>query len=200
MRYGKSAGCHEIDPAARRKPSMTLKKAQPGAPFGWNSEGEPYRGTQYSILNKNGELKFASISSRNGNPQFFWKRLSELTAKVATSALETHGTPADLLAGESMVCLVRDIFDASTVKAVRAVFVRLLGQATVEQFEACSGSAQPDAAGSSGVVKTDAPAVKPEASESSSATGKKRKARMLLADEMKATAQAEKRGKGEIVD
>ena len=94
-----------------------------------------------------------------------------------------------------------DIFDASTVAAVRAVFVRLLGQATVEQFEACSDSDQPDAAGSSGVVKTDAPAVKPEVAESSSsATGKKRKARMLLADELKATAQAEKRGKAEIVD
>jgi len=42
MRYGKSKQKYkEIDPAARQKPGQSLKKAAPGAPFGWNWKGEP---------------------------------------------------------------------------------------------------------------------------------------------------------------
>ena len=50
MRYGQSAGTHEIDPAVRRKPSQGLKKAAPGAPFGWTSDGAPYIGTQCEAI------------------------------------------------------------------------------------------------------------------------------------------------------
>ena len=95
MRYGKSLGNHELDPTARRKPNMSLKKAAPGAPFGWTSDGSPYVGTQYAVRSKPGaglQLQFASLSTRNGAPQFYWKPLVGVSAKVALSALETHGS------------------------------------------------------------------------------------------------------------
>ena len=51
MKYGnpKHFFNNEIDPNARRKEGMGLKKAQPGAPYGWTRTGEPYCGTQYEV-------------------------------------------------------------------------------------------------------------------------------------------------------
>ena len=55
MRYGKS-GVQQIDPSARRRAGQSLKKAAPGAPFGWCGDGTPYIGTQYGIKAANGQL------------------------------------------------------------------------------------------------------------------------------------------------
>ena len=75
MRYGKSSGVLEIDPAVRRSSGQSLKKAAPGAPFGWTSEGTPYIGTQYCIQASPQGFKFASLSTRNGNSNYYWKPL-----------------------------------------------------------------------------------------------------------------------------
>ena len=101
MRYGKSAGVVNVDETKRRQPGQGIKSAAPGAPFGWTSEGTPYIGTQYCIKgSQSGVLKFASLSTRNGNPQYYWKDLSGLSKKVALSALETHGSVEAILASE----------------------------------------------------------------------------------------------------
>ena len=83
--YGKSAGNLEIDPTARRQPNDSLKKAAPGAPFGWTTEGTPYIGTQYCIR---GTTDFCSLSTRNGAARYFWRSIGNLTSRVAMSAME----------------------------------------------------------------------------------------------------------------
>ena len=69
MRYGKSAGRLDINPTARRSPGQGLKKAAPGAPFGWCSSGTPYIGTQYAVKGTGSAMQFASLSTRNGAEQ-----------------------------------------------------------------------------------------------------------------------------------
>lgn len=207
MRYGKSSGVHEVDETARRQPSQTLKKAQPGAPFGWTEDGTPYHGTTYAIKLSPGGLKFASISSRKaGAPQFFWKNLSELSAKVALSALETHGSVAGLRAGESDAN-AGDIFDAEVIQKARAVFVRAVGEETMRRFEDAESDSEPpedDAkeekpAASDAVKKEATPGASSSSSSKTSekdvseAVGKKRKARMAMADEIKAEVEASKK-------
>ena len=175
---------------------MSLKKAAPGAPFGWTSDGSPYVGTQYAVRSKPGaglQLQFASLSTRNGAPQFYWKPLVGVSAKVALSALETHGSVSALLAGESMLP-VCDIFEADQVAAVRAAFVRLLGEAVLSSFETadeaeeakCGGG--PSGSTAAPLKAEEAPPSAPAKSEAeSSAVGQKRKARMALADGIKLT-------------
>ena len=64
MRYGKDKDvCLEIDPSARRQPGQTLKKAAPGAPYGWTRDDRPYIGTQYAISVCG--TQFASVSTRD---------------------------------------------------------------------------------------------------------------------------------------
>ena len=119
MRYGQNKSkCLEIDPAARRKPSQTLKKAAPGAPFGWTSDGRPYIGTQYRVSADG--LSFASVSTRNGYEQEYWQPIRNVSAKVATSALETHGNTSALLGSEML--------DAARSQQVRAHFASVLGE------------------------------------------------------------------------
>ncbi len=202
MRYGKSEGRHELDPTLRRKPHMSLKKAQPGAPFGWAASGEPYIGTQYCVRG----TEFASLSTRNGTPQYFWKPLKGLTKKVALSALETHGTVGGLLAGTSgFPCA--EVLPAEELAAVRRVFVKLLGEETVALMEKGGGDLEPKAeqgcqkAGSG--VKTEEKgaeaigtsrelgAVKSEVGEEPSCkVGDKRKARMQMVDKIVAATKA----------
>ena len=116
MRYGAEKSKHlEIDPAARRKQGQSLKKAAPGAPFGWDHEGRPYIGTQCDTADSKGDrgscsrlcrnsshlravifadrvsadgTRFASVSTRNGGEQEYWQPMVCVSAKVATSALE----------------------------------------------------------------------------------------------------------------
>ena len=85
MRYGPNL--HELDPAVRRKSTQSLKKAAPGAPFGWTDNGEPYIGTRYAVRGDH----FASVSTRNsgGSGMYYWKRLADVSKKVALSAIET---------------------------------------------------------------------------------------------------------------
>ena len=82
MRYGPNL--HELDPAVRRKPTQSLKKAAPGAPFGWCKSGAPYIGTQYCVRGS----QFASLSTRNGGATYYWKPLSTVSKKVALSAID----------------------------------------------------------------------------------------------------------------
>ena len=142
MRYGKSSGVLEIDPAVRRSSGQSLKKAAPGAPFGWTSEGTPYIGTQYCIQASPQGFKFASLSTRNGNSNYYWKPLNGLSATVALSALETYGAVDHLCAGESRLPL-RDIMSPVQIAKVRAVFVGLLGADVVASFESVADT--PDA-------------------------------------------------------
>ena len=135
MRYGKSSGVLEIDPAVRRSSGQSLKKAAPGAPFGWTSDGTPYIGTQYCIQASPQGFKFASLSTRNGNSNYFWKPLNGLSATVALSALETHGAVDHLCAGESRLPL-SEIMSPVQIAKVRAVCVR---QCSTE----CRGIPQP---------------------------------------------------------
>ncbi len=188
MRYGKSSGMHEIDPAVRRKPSQSLKKAAPGAPFGWTVEGTPYIGTQYCVQDSPQGFKFASLSTRNGNSNYFWKPLHGLSKKVALSALETHGAVDCLCAGESGLPL-KDIMSPDQIAKVRAVFSGLLGADVVARFESAADADAPLAAPSSEVK----PDVKQVASEEKqrSLMGEKRKARMAMVDEMKRTEQSD---------
>ena len=221
MRYGKSAGVHEINEQARRRPNMSLKKAQPGAPFGWTSEGEPYKGTTYALKDSASGLKFASVSTRNaGNPAYFWKSLSDVSAKVALSALETHGTVRNLQAGESSAP-AGEVFEEEILVKAERLFVRLLGAETVKRFEDAEKQAAADARADDQsdsdvseppddeeeeVPAPDSNKMTPSASssksvlEESKAVGKKRLARMALADEIKATQQANKAARPVALD
>ncbi|EOD11612.1 hypothetical protein EMIHUDRAFT_465033 [Emiliania huxleyi CCMP1516] len=119
---------------------MTLKKAQPGAPFGWTSEGMPYIGTQYCVDFRTPTGRLASLSTRNGGEAYHWQSLGGVSAKVASSALETHGRIDQLMAGESgRPC--GEILSASDLATVRAAFVRVLGEEVVRQFEAAGEEA-----------------------------------------------------------
>lgn len=194
MRYGKSSGVLEIDPAVRRSSGQSLKKAAPGAPFGWTSEGTPYIGTQYCIQASPQGFKFASLSTRNGNSNYYWKPLNGLSATVALSALETHGAVDHLCAGESRLPL-RDIMSPVQIAKVRAVFVGLLGADVVASFESVADTPDAPLSAPSSEVK---PEVKEDASEEKqrSRTGEKRKARMAMVDEIKRTKQSEDRHGG----
>ena len=194
MRYGKSSGVLEIDPAVRRSSGQSLKKAAPGAPFGWTSEGTPYIGTQYCIQASPQGFKFASLSTRNGNSNYYWKPLNGLSATVALSALETHGAVDHLCAGESRLPL-RDIMSPVQIAKVRAVFVGLLGADVVASFESVADTPDAPLSAPSSEVK---PEVKEDASEEKqrSRTGEKRKARMAMVDEIKQTKQSEDRHGG----
>lgn len=220
MRYGKSSGCVEIDPTVRQKPGQKPKSAAPGAPFGWNSAGTPYIGTQYCIkMNQRSGLQFASLSTRNGDKQYYWKPLASLSKKVALSALETYGSPNNLLAGESDGITIGEVLPPDQLKAARDVFTRLVGTDVLAQFEAAddeSSSGSPNEADDEPTpevkaqVEKDDTAVKGEASNSkarastsassSNATGqqeslmvsKKRKARMELVDDLKVIDDAKK--------
>lgn len=210
MRYGKSAGVTDLDETVRRKPGQSLKSAAPGAPFGWTSEGAPYIGTQYCVKGSKSGLKFASLSTRNGGAQYYWKDLGSLSKKVALSALETHGAVENLLAGESgLPC--GDCLDPADLAAVKTVFTRLVGAETLRQFE-LSAKAEPETkveakAEAAAAVKAEptktTPPGKAEAEEAAamvgegSKVGEKRKARMELNDAIKAddaVASAVKRG------
>ena len=183
---GKSTGVHAIDPHARRKQGMTLKKAQPGAPFGWTSEGTPYSGTQYCVDFRTPTGRLASLSTRNGGEAYHWQSLGGVSAKVASSALETHGRIDQLMAGESgRPC--GEILSASDLATVRAAFVRVLGEEVVRQFEAAgeeAGEAEVKSEEAKSEVKREvkAEAGKAEAGrEAETSMDKKRKARMVRA-------------------
>ena len=187
MRYGKSAGVHQIDETKRRQPSQKLKSAAPGAPFGWTNEGMPYIGTQYCLRAKGDRsFQFASLSTRNGGAQYYWKPLNELSAKVALSSLETHGAVENLLAGESQIPASK-IFDAAQLAAIKRVYEKLLGAERLAQFEACSDTAVDEGAD---MPSTSAKAAGPSAMEpeESRVVSKKRAARMALVDDLKAEA------------
>ena len=124
-------------------------------------------------------------------PQFYWKPLMGVSAKVALSALETHGSVSSLLAGESMLPL-SEILEATQAAAVRAAFVRLLGEAVVSSFETTAEGGDSNGSGPSGsaaapVKDEDAPSAQPKLEAEASAVGQKRKARMALADGIKLT-------------
>jgi hypothetical protein len=175
------------DETLRRKPGQSLKKAVLGAPFGWTAEGTPYIGTQYCVKGGPRDLKFASLSTRNGGEQYFWKSMTTLTSKVALSALETHGTVGNLRGGESSAPC-SEILPPESLDAARAVFVRLLGEETVRKFEDTEAVASKS---QEAVVATDAPGSSSGGTsktdmEHESAVGQKRKARMAMADEVKA--------------
>ena len=190
MRYGKSEA-QQIDPTLRRRKEQKLKSAAPGAPFGWCADGTPYIGTQYCIKASKNGLQFASLSTRNGSAQYYWKALSTVSSKVALSALETHGRVESLLANESRLP-IGDVLDAEQVAAVRAVFSKLLGKDTLQQMEAAGEEA--DAADKQ--VAGDTPSgigVKAEVGEgSTSLVGAKRLARMEAADAISAASEAKK--------
>ena len=91
MKYGNPAHFfnNEIDPNARRKEGMGLKKAQPGAPYGWTRTGEPYCGTQYEV-DIDGK-RWNSLSTRDGHRDN-WRTFASVTTKVAQSAYEHYGS------------------------------------------------------------------------------------------------------------
>ena len=91
MKYGnpKHFFNNEIDPNARRKEGMGLKKAQPGAPYGWTRTGEPYCGTQYEV-DIDGK-RWNSLSTRDGHRDN-WRTFASVTTKVAQSAYEHYGS------------------------------------------------------------------------------------------------------------
>ena len=200
MRYGKSAA-QEIDPTVRRPANAKLKSAAPGAPFGWKSDGTPYIGTQYCIKQKGSNgFQFASLSTRDGGARYFWKDLSGVSAKVALSAIETHGCVEAILAGESTL-RIGSVLEPSALRAVRAAFVRLLGKEALERLESVSDPEDDDDAETGGTAAADpakmatqeksTPAAAPNASsgavceEQSKVCGKKRVARMAMVDEIK---------------
>ena len=165
---------------------QALKKAQPGAPFGWTSEGTPYIGTQYCVDFRTPTGRLASLSTRNGGEAYHWQSLGGVSAKVASSALETHGRIDQLMAGESgRPC--GEILSASDLATVRAAFVRVLGEEVVRQFEAAgeeAGEAEVKSEEAKSEVKREvkAEAGKAEAGrEAETVMDKKRKARMVRA-------------------
>ena len=197
MRYGPNL--YELDPAIRRKPQQSLKKAAPGAPFGWNAHNnEPYIGTRYAVRG----TQFASVSTRNGSSgQYYWKSLSSLSAKVALSAVETHGTVEKLWAGESRGTLA-DVMEPEDLARVRAVFVRLIGEEQLRKLESADDEDPADD------TKLDVkPDVKPEVDRATAspmfegdagkALDSKRKKRMEMVDEINGIANAEKVAKSE---
>ena len=88
MKYGNPAlhFNNPINPSARRKEGMGLKKAQPGAPYGWTRTGEPYCGTQYEV-DIDGK-RWNSLSTRDGHRDN-WRTFASVTTKVAQSAYES---------------------------------------------------------------------------------------------------------------
>ena len=88
-------------------------------------------------------FQFASLSTRNGAPAFFWKELSGVSQKVALSALETHGSVEGLLAGESSAT-ISQVLDPDQLAAVRAVFKRIVGEETLARFAAAEKEAEDD--------------------------------------------------------
>ena len=180
MRYGKP-GHLEIDPEARRQPGQSLKKAAKGAPFGWTSDGRPYGGTKYGV-SADGRT-FYSISTRDGGEQRYAKPLREVSARVATSALETHGAVRRLVgmaAAPPEVC-----------KAVEAAFVGKVGRDFMESISTVTDAA---ARASKRRKKSDpeaaeaAPSADPVALEAADAAA--RSARMLLVDAARESAAA----------
>ena len=91
MKYGNPANFfnNPINPSARRKEGMGLKKAQPGAPYGWTRTGEPYCGTQYEV-DIDGK-RWNSLSTRDGHRDN-WRTFASVTTKVAQSAYEHYGS------------------------------------------------------------------------------------------------------------
>ena len=193
MRYGPNL--HELDPAIRRKSTQSLKKAAPGAPFGWSKSGAPYIGTQYAVRG----AQFASVSTRNGGASYYWKSLKTVSKKVALSAIETHGAVDNLLAGESMTAPCSEIMTPEELATVRATFTRLIGEEELHRLESAgSGFSVTDgvkpepeskAKVDSQAETPDAPVNGAEKSEATEAScvGAKRKARMALVDDMAAT-------------
>ena len=182
---------------------------------------------RYCIKPNGKAYKFASLSTRNGNRQYYWKDLNGLSSKVALSALETHGSVDGILAGESD-SPIGDILQPEQLEAVLAVFKRLVGAETLAKFsaaeeEAVSDDSDPppdeesdeEAKSVKSEVKAEAPPAvsakkagraKAVDAESAEATkeSKKRVARMALVDELKTQAEgaqaaekASKRAKSE---
>lgn len=185
MRYGPNL--YELDPAVRRKSTQSLKKAAPGAPFGWNAHNnEPYIGTRYAVRG----TQFASVSTRNGSSgQYYWKALSSLSAKVALSAVETHGKVEKLWAGEGRATLA-DAMAPAELARVRTVFVALVGEEPLRKLE----STDEDPA-----AEDTKPDVKPEVERASAnlQLDSKRKKRMVMVDEINGLANAGKVAKSE---
>ena len=193
MRYSKGS---EIREEARRGPNQSLKKAAPGAPFGWCSDGTPYKGTQYCIK-ASAKLQFASLSTRNGGAQYYWKPLSGVSQAVALSALETHGAVENLLANESPLP-IGEVLDIEVLDKVKAVFRKLVGEDTLQRFAAMA--AEPDEEVKAEVksdVKTDDVKTEVKSERKSEAVieksggkklGAKRLARMEAVDEVKQQA------------
>ena len=191
MRYGKSSA-QEIDPTLRRKPNQKLKSAAPGAAFGWCGDGTPYIGTQYCISRSKNGLRFASLSTRNGGSQYFWKPLSGLSAKVALSALETHGCCEKLRANES--CLpIGEVLDATEVGEVKKIFRRLVGDDAMYTFEA-HAAAEAEMEAKPATAKKSAGLSVDSLEAESKAVGKKRLARMMVVDDIKAAALEDNSG------
>jgi len=206
MRYGPNL--HELDPAIRRKPTQSLKKAAPGAPFGWAKSGAPYIGTQYAVRGS----QFASVSTRNGGASYYWKSLNTVSKKVALSAIETHGSVDNLLGGESQAPC-SEIMTPEELAQVRATFTKLIGKEELHRLESAGAdfsptdgapgveTRHPDHAGqsetpdasASGAEKSKAKSEPTEPTEAS-CVGAKRKARMALVDDMVATRTTRAKG------
>ncbi len=188
MRYGKGKP-QEIDPAARRGKNQGLKKAAPGAPFGWRLDGTPYRGTTYEV-SADGS-RFASVSTRDpANTKHYWQPTSAVSKKVALSALETHGSMEKLLGFKSL--------SPDTRTVVRTIFSEKVGgEDTLAWFEALEeeegedvkASTEADAKASHGVAKAAKSIAKSGAAKSAGSgaqsLGDKRVARMRLVDGIK---------------
>ena len=205
MRYGPNL--HELDPAIRRKPTQSLKKAAPGAPFGWAKSSAPYIGTQYAVRGS----QFASVSTRNGGSQYYWKSLNTVSTKVALSAIETHGSVDNLLGGESQAPC-SEVMTPEDLARVRATFTKLIGKEELHRLESAGACFSPTdgAPGMEPAAESGAKAETPEApasgaetskakSEATEATeascvGAKRKARMALVDDMVATRTTRTKG------
>lgn len=193
MRYGPNL--YELDPAVRRKPQQSLKKAAPGAPFGWNSyNSEPYIGTRYAVRG----TQFASVSTRNGSSgQYYWKPLNSLSAKVALSAIETHGTVEKLWAGESRATLA-DVMQPDELDRVRAVFVKLIGEEQLRRLESADDDPTEDTKADIKPDERDRATASPMfEGDAGKALDSKRKKRMEIVDEINGIANAEKVAKAE---
>ena len=208
MRYGPNL--HELDPAIRRKPTQSLKKAAPGAPFGWAKSGAPYIGTQYAVRGS----QFASVSTRNGGASYYWKSLNTVSKKVALSAIETHGSVDNLLGGESQAPC-SEIMPPEELAKVRAHFTKLIGKEELHRLESAGADFSPTdgAPGMEPALESGAKAETPDAPASGAETSKaksepteptepteascvgaKRKARMALVDDMVATRATRTKG------
>ena len=205
------------------------EEAAPGAPFGWTSEGTPYHGTTYALIDSANGLKFASVSTRNGEPSVLLEvhqRSDEQGCALGTGdARYSWGAQA----GESSSATAGEVLEPHLLAKAHSIFVRLLGAQTVKRFEdaektmphgdepagadsdSSDVSEPPDddedqPAPSSEITKAKTPSGHASTSkasaesEASKAIGQKRQARMAMVDEIRQQQEANKRTRAMPVD